>query len=312
MVMTLLLERRWSLHLPPVAESRGDTDWYGACCLLPERYMQAVPDWVTEVAWFELGLAGYLALFAVFFLTVERLWPAVPTQRLWRRGTRTDLLLSLLNPLVVQPANAYLTAFVINAILLATGPRFIDTQRAAMAAQPMWIQFLAATILADLAAYWKHRLFHLRWLWPIHAVHHSATEVDWLTNERDHPLQLLGTYLITGSVLILAGVSPEMVGMQALLRRFYSLYTHANLSWSYGPLNRIFVSPAVHRWHHATDARMAGKNFAVVFSLFDVVFGTYRLPEGEQPAAFGLPDRPTREGFLAALGHPLAYVIGAR
>jgi len=277
-----------------------------------ELRMQVVPGWFTDIAWFELGLAGYLAMFAVFFLTVERLWPAVPSQRPWRRGTRTDLLLSFLNPLVVQPANAYLTAAVVSTVLSATDPRFIETQRAAMAAQPMWIQFVAATILADFAAYWKHRLFHMRWLWPFHAVHHSATEVDWLTNERDHPVQLLGTYFIGGVVLILAGVSPEMVGLQALLRRFYSLYTHANLNWSYGPLNRILVSPAVHRWHHSTDARMAGKNFAVVFSLFDVIFGTYCVPEGKQPVAFGLPDRPTREGFLAALGHPLVHVIGAR
>lgn len=272
----------------------------------------AATKWFTDIARFELGLAGYLVLFALFFLTVEHFWPAVPNQRWWRSGTRTDLLLSLLNPLVVQPANAYLTAAALSAVFMLTGPSFIGTQRAVLAAQPLWMQFLAATLLADFAAYWKHRLFHLRWLWPFHAVHHSATEVDWLTNERDHPVQLLGTYLIGGLVLILAGVSPEMIGTQALLRRFYSLYTHANLSWSYGPLNRIFVSPAVHRWHHSTDARMAGKNFAVVFSVFDVVFGTYSVPEGEQPAAFGLPDRQTHEGFLAALRYPLAYVTGTR
>jgi sterol desaturase/sphingolipid hydroxylase (fatty acid hydroxylase superfamily) len=283
-----------------------------ASAALMQSVSAAALDWLADVARFELGLAGYLALFAVFFLTLERRWPAVPRQRRWRRGTRTDLLLSLLNPVVVQPASAYLTAVVVSAVLLATGPRFVDAQRAAMAAQPMWVQFLAATILADFVAYWKHRLFHLSWLWPFHAVHHSATEVDWLTNDRDHPVQLLGTYLIGSVALVLAGVSPEMIGTQALLRRFYSLYTHANLRWSYGPLNRIFVSPAVHRWHHSTDARLAGKNFAVMFSLFDIMFGTYCLPQGEQPAAFGLPDREAREGFLAALGHPLVYVSGPR
>jgi len=269
-------------------------------------------EWMREISRLELGLAGYLAAFAVFFLVIEHFWPAVAQQPVWRRGTRTDLMLSLLNPIVVQPANAYLTAAVLSTVLLATGPDFIEMRRAAMAAQPLWVQFVAAAILADLAAYWKHRIFHCRWLWPFHAVHHSAVEVDWLTNERDHPVQLLGTYLVGGIVLILAGFSPEMIGTQALLRRFYSLYTHANVSWSYGQLDRIFVSPTVHRWHHSADARLAGKNFAVVFSLFDVVFGTYSLPRGEQPATFGLPDRQVREGLMAALRYPLVYVTGSR
>ncbi len=272
----------------------------------------AVQDWLTAVSRFELGLLGYLAAFAVFFVAAERLWPLVPNQMVWRRGMGTDLLLSLLNPLVAQPASAYLTAVIVGAVLNATGPSFLDARRAAIAAQPAWVQFLGATVLADLAAYWKHRLFHLRWLWPFHAVHHSATEVDWLTNDRDHPVQLLGTYLVGSVVLVLAGFSPEMIAVQALLRRFYSLYTHANLRWSYGALNRIFVSPAVHRWHHAKDARLAGRNFAVVFSLFDVLFGTYCLPEREQPAAFGVADREPRDGLWAALRSPWEYVGGTR
>ena len=272
----------------------------------------AIQDWLSAASRFELGLLGYLAGFAVFFIAAERLWPLVPGQTVWRRGTGTDLLLSLLNPLVAQPASAYLTAAIVSAVLSATGASFLDARRAAVAAQPPWVQFLGATVLADLAAYWKHRLFHLRWLWPFHAVHHSATEVDWLTNDRDHPVQLLATYLVGSVVLVLAGLSPEMIGVQALLRRFYSLYTHANLRWSYGALNRIFVSPALHRWHHAKDARLAGRNFAVVFSLFDVLFGTYCLPEHEQPAAFGVADREPRDGLWGALRSPWEYVSGTR
>jgi sterol desaturase/sphingolipid hydroxylase (fatty acid hydroxylase superfamily) len=272
----------------------------------------AIQDWLSAASRFELGLVAYLIGFAVFFVAAERLWPLVPCQTVWRRGTGTDLLLSLLNPLVVQPASAYLTAAIVSAVLSATGPSFLDARRAAIAAQPAWVQFVGATVLADLAAYWKHRLFHLRWLWPFHAVHHSATEVDWLTNDRDHPVQLLGTYLVGSVVLVLAGFSPEMIGLQALLRRFYSLYTHANLRWSCGPLNRIFVSPVLHRWHHAKDARLAGSNFAVVFSLFDVLFGTYCLPENEHPSAFGVADREPRDGLWAALRTPWEYVGGTR
>ena len=128
-------------------------------------------------------------------------------------------------------------------------------------------------------------------------MHHSAEEIDWLTNERDHPLQLLATHLAVVIPLVLFGFSAEVIALQATLRRAYSLYTHANVRWSYGPLSRVFVSPAMHRWHHAADAEMAGKNFAVFFSFYDVLFGTYRLPQAEgRPTSFGLPDRESLAG----------------
>jgi sterol desaturase/sphingolipid hydroxylase (fatty acid hydroxylase superfamily) len=34
----------------------------------------------------------------------------------------------------------------------------------------------------------------------------------------------------------------------------------------------------MHRWHHARDVVGAGSNFATVFSVFDLAFGTYYVP----------------------------------
>src|SRR5262249_44665991 len=149
-------------------------------------------------------------------------------------------------------------ALVLTGVFALCGVEVHQRLRAMMAARPYWMQLALVFVVADLAAYWKHRLFHTRLLWPFHAVHHSATEVDWLTNERDHPIQVLGTYFIMTSVLVLAGFSEEVIAVQALWRRAYSLYTHANVRWSHGPLTRVLVSPTLHRWHHARDPRMAG------------------------------------------------------
>jgi sterol desaturase/sphingolipid hydroxylase (fatty acid hydroxylase superfamily) len=254
---------------------------------------------------FVLWPALALAAFALCFFTIERLWPAVPGQKLWRRGTATDLALSFLNPMVVTPVTSLLVTALVNAVLGAVGYDYLDAAQARVAGWPYWAQISAALLFADFFAYWKHRVFHAPLLWPIHAVHHSADEIDWLTNERDHPLQLLATHLAVVIPLVLAGFSPEVIAVQATLRRAYSLYTHANVRWSYGPLDRIFVSPAFHRWHHAADAEMAGKNFAVFFSFYDVLFGSFRMPGGErQPAAFGLPDRESLPGLAAVLRYP--------
>lgn len=254
---------------------------------------------------FVLWPAAMLLAFAAAFVTIERLWPAVPTQRPWRRGSGADLLLSFLNPIVVTPLTSLAITALVNLVLGWIGYAWLDGARARVDAWPFAVQFLAALLLADLCAYWKHRLFHARWLWPIHAVHHSAEEIDWLTNERDHPLQLLATHVLIVVPLVLAGFGAEVIALQATLRRAYSLYTHANVRWSYGPLDRILVSPAFHRWHHASDATMAGKNFAVIFAFYDVLFGSWRVPaETPQPAAFGLPGHASLPNLAAMLAHP--------
>lgn len=256
---------------------------------------------------FVLRPALWLLAFGAFFVAIERLWPAVPTQRVWRRGTVTDLALSFLNPMVVTPITSLVIAWSVNAFLSIVGYDYLDGARARVGALPFWAQMVAGLLLADFCSYWKHRLFHSALLWPIHAVHHSAEEVDWLTNERDHPLQLLATYLAVIVPLVLAGFGDEVIALQAMLRRAYSLYTHANVRWSYGPLDRIFVSPSFHRWHHASDAEMAGRNFAVFFSFFDVLFGSYALPARDRrPAAFGLPQGERVPGLLALLRYPFS------
>jgi sterol desaturase/sphingolipid hydroxylase (fatty acid hydroxylase superfamily) len=63
-----------------------------------------------------------------------------------------------------------------------------------------------------------------------------------------------------------------------IFRNYYGYFIHADLPWTYGPLGKVFVSPAMHRWHHAKDYKYAGTNFATVFSIFDRVFGTFALP----------------------------------
>ncbi|HMQ57122.1 MAG TPA: hypothetical protein PKE65_01090, partial [Rhizobiaceae bacterium] len=37
---------------------------------------------------------------------------------------------------------------------------------------PGWVTVIAAIFFHDFANYWNHRAMHLKWLWPIHAIHH--------------------------------------------------------------------------------------------------------------------------------------------
>jgi sterol desaturase/sphingolipid hydroxylase (fatty acid hydroxylase superfamily) len=47
-------------------------------------------------------------------------------------------------------------------------------------------------------------------------------------------------------------------------------FPHANLRWTFGPLGRVFVSPAYHRIHHAAVGRN-DLNLGTVLTLGDVL-----------------------------------------
>ena len=257
-----------------------------------------------------------LVLYALGFAVLETLWPAAADQPRWRRDTHVDLLYSFLVPILAFPA--YWLALTAIVQLLhrpaAAGP--LHVLHGWVSHRSLWLQVPAALVIADLSGYWRHRLLHTRWLWPFHSIHHSSQQVDWLSNERVHPVESVLTSLEQLVILMVLGFGPQIVAINALARRTHSLFEHSNLRFSYGPLNYLLVSPRFHRWHHSDDGRLVDKNFANFFSAFDFAFGTFHLPPGESAGSFGLPDHSIGRGFLGQLAYPFrrlaAEIHGAR
>jgi sterol desaturase/sphingolipid hydroxylase (fatty acid hydroxylase superfamily) len=137
---------------------------------------------------------------------------------------------------------------------------------------------VAAVFIGDAVGYWRHRLEHTRWLWPAHAIHHSDTEMTWLTLARFHPVNRLTTSCIDACVLTMLGLPLWAVAVSDVVRHYYGELIHTDLPWTYGRLGSVFVSPVMHQWHHAREVIGAGNNFATVFSVFDRAFGTYHVP----------------------------------
>lgn len=135
--------------------------------------------------------------------------------------------------------------------------------------------FVAVIFIGDFISYWRHRLEHTRLLWPTHAIHHSDTQMSWLTLSRFHPINRLVTSCVDIVVLGLLGFPAWALLANEIVRHYYGEFIHADFPWTYGPVGRLFVSPAMHQWHHARDVKAYGSNFATVFSVFDQAFGTY-------------------------------------
>jgi sterol desaturase/sphingolipid hydroxylase (fatty acid hydroxylase superfamily) len=170
------------------------------------------------------------------------------------------------------------------------------------AAAPIGLQLLTLLIATDFCQYWLHRMLHARQLWPFHAIHHSAEEVNWTTTYRVHPVNYA---LQTTSVAVLArlaGFSDLTFLLAGPIFFFSGALSHANLNWTYGPLRFVITSPVFHRWHHAEATRHRDSNFAPMFPIWDLTFGTFHMPRGVLPQSYGAPGTPT--GFIGQLAHP--------
>jgi sterol desaturase/sphingolipid hydroxylase (fatty acid hydroxylase superfamily) len=169
---------------------------------------------------------------------------------------------------------------------------------------PLWLQAICVLTLSDFTAYWLHRAFHRGWLWRVHAVHHSSRELDWLSAVRLHPLneiigrmaQVLPFYFLGFSPLVLAGVAPFL--------SLYAILLHANVSWNFGPLRYVIASPRFHRWHHTSEEEGLDKNFAGLFPIWDLAFGTWYMPTNKQPTVFGIVNHDVPENLWGQLMYP--------
>jgi sterol desaturase/sphingolipid hydroxylase (fatty acid hydroxylase superfamily) len=182
--------------------------------------------------------------------------------------------------------------------------KFYDDGFGPLAAMPLWAQALTFLVVSDFLLYWFHRLYHGAALWKYHAVHHSSEDLDWISAARFHPVNiLLGTVLVD-VVLLLAGISPNVMLWLGPFTTATSAFVHANLNWTLGPFKYVIAGPVFHRWHHTAANRGGSSNFAGTFPIWDLLFGTFYMPEHELPDAYGIDDQSFPESFGAQLLYP--------
>jgi len=256
------------------------------------------------------SVAVGLVVLAVVFGVLERVAPAVPGQPRWRRGLGVDVAWWFVTPL----ATKWLTRIAIVLVLVATAllagvpidePHLREylAPSPTIAQLPWLVQLLLFLLLADLLAYVMHRALHGRRLWPIHAVHHSSTEVDWLSSVRVHPLNDVLVRVAQAVPIVLIGFDPLVIAAYVPLLAFYTVLVHANVPWDFGPLRYVLASPHFHRWHHAAEEDGMNRNFAGLFPFIDLVFGTLHLPR-HRPQRFGIPDGDVPERLWGQVAYP--------
>lgn len=245
---------------------------------------------------------GLLALCAVFFAVLALLVKgrkAFADARAAAGETRINLILTLLGQLTVAPLVALFILALIEVLkthgLNLAPPRLWDVIG-------QWPTLLLAVVAGDFIGYWRHRVQHMKWLWPAHAIHHSDTRLSWLSLERMHPLDQFGSALDT-VILSALGFPFWALAGNVFVRHYYGYLIHADVPWTLGKAGLVLNSPAMHRWHHARDVDGSGHNFATVFSIWDRLFGTYYQP-GPCTAPLGVRE-DMGKGAVGQYLHPL-------
>lgn len=245
-------------------------------------------DFVAAMTTLRVILVGPLTLVIIgIFLIVERVRPA-QRRPLIARGHRHDLLYTLLNATLVVPLVVALTIS-FSEVLHRSLP-WLVLARVGMV--PRWATIAVIYVAMDGMNWLAHLANHrIRVLWRFHELHHSQEDMSVLTVFRTHPL-IHVSYLIAlipGIVLLANGALPTTL---LVVYGGIVAFAHSNTNLSFGPLDRIFVSPNYHRIHHKVDGPQ-DVNVGFALTIWDQMFhrAVFSTPDTIRTDT-GLPGRP--------------------
>jgi sterol desaturase/sphingolipid hydroxylase (fatty acid hydroxylase superfamily) len=198
------------------------------------------------------------------------------------RAIATDVLYTLIARIGLLPLVTFVLFYqaqvALNGFLADRGwvPPMLERLFPVLLGRPV-LTFCIYVAILDFAEYWRHRLSHkLDWWYALHALHHAQRQMTFWSDDRNHLLDEVISFLWFTAVALLIGIPPMQFPLLVLLVRLLESMSHANTRISFGWLgDRLLISPRFHRTHHATTA--AGRdsvNYGSVLPWWDMAFGT--------------------------------------
>ncbi|MFD0766843.1 sterol desaturase family protein [Mucilaginibacter lutimaris] len=150
---------------------------------------------------------------------------------------------------------------------------------------------------------------YCRLFWAMHVTHHSSEHFNFTTGFRStvfEPLYRTFFYL----PLALFGFNAIDILYAYLVTQLYGNMVHTQYRI---PLPKwygwIFVTPAHHRVHHASNIPYLDKNMGMVLILWDRMFGTFHDEDDNEPVKYGLTHQPKNMGPVNVLFHEWKALI---
>ena len=175
---------------------------------------------------------------------------------------------------------------------------------------------VGAILLLDFWTYWFHRMSHrVPFIWKFHRVHHSDNRMDVTTATRFHFGELFISSVLRTGIILLFGVQLWHVALYELIMFPIVQFHHANVGvpavadrW----LRALIVTPAMHKVHHSRLQPETDSNYTSMLSIWDRLFGSFRLRDNPHEIEFGLDhyDEPKSQGLTGMLGTPFHEPMG--
>ena len=260
----------------------------------------------TATIYFGLDFFVLNVLFTGFlFVPLERMFPKYKDQIVFRPEWNEDIFYYLVSSLIVQ----VVTFMTLAPAALVQAHTPLNDIRNYIGGQPFLLQLLLIMLFTDFVQYWLHRLFHrVPFLWQFHAVHHSAQSMDWLAGGRMHILEVFALRGFTAIPMLTMGFDPAAVQTYVLALYFFSAFVHSNVGWNLDPMEKFFVTPRFHHWHHGVEKEAIDVNFAIHFPVYDWLFGTYYMPLKTWPSGYGIEGHPVPHGYAAQFMYPFRWL----
>jgi sterol desaturase/sphingolipid hydroxylase (fatty acid hydroxylase superfamily) len=297
----------WSVHVFTLAQA-----WVFEHVVQPLIYSLGLMEYLESAfdatEFILLGLLE-IALLVILFRPLEA-W--FPVER-WasRRGVRTDILYTVLHRVGFIPLVLFVLLWPISVgvdgwlRLHGFVPYNLEDVFPFLVNRPV-ATFFAYLVVLDFAGYWLHRFQHrLEWWWALHGVHHSQQVMSYWTDDRTHLLDDVLNALWFTTLSLFIGVPPGQFVLLMMITRILQSFAHANIAVHFGWLgDRLLVSPRFHRIHHGigvgSESGPLSCNFAVLFPIWDILFGTANFNHKIGPTGIAdqLQGRDYGNGFI--------------
>lgn len=257
--------------------------WLQQHAVLPLLYALGLMQWEDiSQGWvlFALYGAAQVAVTYAVCLPLER-WR--PVER-WadRRAVGVDVLYTVIARVGLLPLVTFVLFYqvqtALNGWLADQGwvPPMLERLFPFLLGRPV-LTFCIYAVILDFSEYWRHRLSHrFQWWYSLHALHHAQRQMTFWSDDRNHVLDDVLSFVWFMAVALLIGIPPMQFPLLVLLVRLLESMSHANARINFGGLGeRLLISPRFHRAHHGTTA--AGRmsvNYGSVLPWWDMLFGT--------------------------------------
>lgn len=155
-----------------------------------------------------------------------------------------------------------------------------------------WMLVVLGLLLIDLSDYAYHRFSHWsRFMWRLHAVHHTDRVLDVSTTLRGHPLDLILSNFWKFGFALMLGIPIWVIGFREVFIFPFIFLQHANVKL---PLkleklmSAVLITPSIHRLHHSIVRAEHDSNYGEFLIIWDKIFGSYRPPESLRPEEYGV------------------------